>query len=105
MEKRQKAILTATVDEYIRSGEPVGSKALATVGNLNVSSATIRSQLSTLEEAGFVSRVHTSSGRVPTDKGYRFYVDSLMKMKKTSGSANLDLTSAVGNLTDDVSAV
>lgn len=76
--ERKKEILKETISEYIRTAEPVGSKVLTQKPSLNVSSATIRNELSELEKDGYLTHLHTSSGRVPTDKGYRTYVDSLM---------------------------
>lgn len=75
---RKKAILTATVSSFIHKGEPVGSKLLSEQGDLNVSPATIRNELSDLEQLGYLTQVHTSSGRIPTDKGYRLFVDGLI---------------------------
>ncbi len=75
--ERKARILTALVGHYIRTGEPVGSEALATAAGLSVSSATIRNELAALEEMGFLAQPHPSAGRVPTDLGYRHYVDSL----------------------------
>ena len=71
-------ILAAIVDEYIRTGEPVGSKALAQRDDISVSSATIRNTMAALEQEGYLDHPHTSAGRVPTFKGYRFYIDNLM---------------------------
>jgi heat-inducible transcriptional repressor len=77
LNKRQQKILKAVVNRYIMTGTPVGSKSLAQGLNLGVSSATIRNELSKLEGMGYLFQPHTSAGRVPTDLGYRFYVDSL----------------------------
>jgi heat-inducible transcriptional repressor len=74
---RKAAVLRAVVEEYVRSGEPVGSETIAEAAALGVSSATIRNELAALEELGYLSHPHTSAGRIPTDAGYRFYVDSL----------------------------
>jgi heat-inducible transcriptional repressor len=74
---RKAAVLRAVVEEYVRSGEPVGSETVAERTGLGVSSATIRNELAALEELGYLSHPHTSAGRLPTDLGYRFYVDSL----------------------------
>jgi heat-inducible transcriptional repressor len=74
---RKSAILRAVVEEYVRSGEPVGSETIAEGSGLGVSSATIRNEMAALEELGFLSHPHTSAGRIPTDAGYRHYVDSL----------------------------
>lgn len=76
---RKKAILKSLVDSYIESGEPIGSKYLADSLGFNVSSATIRNEMSELEEMGFLKQPHTSAGRIPTALGYRTYIDSLME--------------------------
>lgn len=78
MDARAMKILAAIVDEYIRTGEPVGSKLLAQKPDINVSSATIRNTMAALEQEGYLDHPHTSAGRVPTYKGYRFYIDNLM---------------------------
>src|SRR5258706_11846073 len=83
---RSKRVLAALVREYIASGEPVASSLLVTAAGLGVSSATVRSILARLEEEGFVQQPHTSAGRIPTDRGYRFYVDLLLDSKRTSRS-------------------
>lgn len=75
---RQRAILTAVVEDYINEATPVSSKGLRERYRFPVSSATIRNDLAALEEAGFLNHVYTSSGRVPTDQGYRFFVDELL---------------------------
>src|SRR6266568_2148674 len=77
LDDRKARLLRAVVHEFIQTAEPVGSKALAERYSLGISSATIRNELATLEEQGFLSHPHTSAGRVPTDQGYRYYVDSL----------------------------
>ncbi len=77
MDKRQEKILKTVVYRYITTGIPVGSKSLAETLSLGVSAATIRNELSKLEGMGYIYQPHTSAGRVPTDLGYRFYVDSL----------------------------
>lgn len=76
---RKKAILKSVVDAYIATGEPVGSKYLTTKEEFNVSSATIRNEMSELENMGYLEQPHTSAGRVPTAKGYRTYVENLME--------------------------
>lgn len=75
--ERQRLILREIVDSHIKNGEPVGSKALTNVGGREYSSATIRNEMAALEEQGYLESPHTSSGRVPTELGYRFYVDWL----------------------------
>jgi heat-inducible transcriptional repressor len=84
---RSKRVLAALVREYIESGEPVASSLLVTAAGLGVSSATVRSILSRLEEEGYVQQPHTSAGRIPTDRGYRFYVDLLLDSKRTNRQA------------------
>ena len=73
---RKAAVLHAVVEEYVRSGEPIGSETIAEGAGLGVSSATIRNEMAALEELGYLSHPHTSAGRIPTDLGYRHYVDS-----------------------------
>ena len=79
---RSKRVLAALVREYIASGEPVASSVLVTAAGLGVSSATVRSILARLEEEGYVQQPHTSAGRIPTDRGYRFYVDQLLESRR-----------------------
>src|SRR5712691_503441 len=80
--ERSKRVLAALVREYIASGEPVASSLLVTAAGLGVSSATVRSILARLEEEGYVQQPHTSAGRIPTDRGYRFYVDLLLESRR-----------------------
>src|SRR5262250_2192890 len=87
MNPRAGRVLAALVREYIESGEPVASSLLAAAVGLGVSSATVRSILSRLEEEGYVQQPHTSAGRVPTDRGYRFYVDLLLDGKRSTRAA------------------
>ena len=82
--ERKKKILAAVVDEYIRTAEPVGSKAIAQSGELHCSSATIRNELAELVAMGYLEQPHTSAGRVPTPMGYRMYVNELMQKQKLS---------------------
>jgi len=79
MDARKRRVLEALIDDYISTAEPVGSRTLARKYSLGVSSATIRNEMADLEEQGFLEQPHTSAGRVPSDKGYRYYVDELMK--------------------------
>lgn len=82
LDERKTKILEAIIRNYLETGEPVGSRTISKYGELNVSSATIRNEMSDLEDLGYIVQPHTSSGRVPTDKGYRFYVDRLMVEKE-----------------------
>lgn len=84
LDARKAAILNAVVTEYIATAQPVGSQHVVESAGVNVSSATVRSDMATLEREGFLAQPHTSAGRVPTDKGYRFFVDSL------GGATSLD---------------
>lgn len=79
---RKKKILQAIIDEYIGTAEPVGSRAISKKEDLKLSSATIRNEMADLEEMGYLIQPHTSAGRVPSDEGYRFYVNSLMQNYK-----------------------
>ncbi len=79
--EREKEVLRAVVQEYITTGGPVGSHQLSRRAEFDVSSATLRNVLADLEELGFLEKPHTSAGRVPTDQGYRFYVDTLVRLK------------------------
>jgi heat-inducible transcriptional repressor len=88
MNDRAKRVLATLVREYIASGEPVASSSLAMAAGLGVSSATVRSILARLEEEGYVQQPHTSAGRIPTDRGYRFYVDLLLESKRASRAAS-----------------
>ena len=84
---RSRRVLAALIREYISSGEPVPSSLLVSAAGLDVSSATVRNILARLELDGYVQQPHTSSGRVPTDRGYRFYVDLLLESKRTGRTA------------------
>ncbi|OPA78383.1 heat-inducible transcriptional repressor HrcA [Paenibacillus selenitireducens] len=77
--ERQRMILNAIVDDYIRSAEPVGSRSISKRGEVSYSPATIRNEMSDLEELGFLEQPHTSAGRIPSHKGYRYYVDHLVQ--------------------------
>jgi heat-inducible transcriptional repressor len=81
LNERAQLLLKALIESYIRDGQPVGSRTLSRDSGLSLSSATIRNVMADLEELGFVASPHTSAGRVPTDKGYRFFVDTLLKLK------------------------
>jgi heat-inducible transcriptional repressor len=72
---------------YLRDGQPVGSRVMSRDSGLQLSSATIRNVMADLEEWGFVTSPHTSAGRIPTDKGYRFFVDTLLQVQPLDGAA------------------
>ncbi|WAM30774.1 heat-inducible transcriptional repressor HrcA [Caldicellulosiruptor naganoensis] len=84
LDERKKRILQAVIDDYINTGEPVGSRTIAKKYIVGISSATIRNEMSDLEEMGYLEQPHTSAGRIPSDKGYRYYVDELMKVTRPS---------------------
>ena len=81
LDERKKRILEAVIEEYNLTAEPVGSTRIANSYNLGLSSATIRNEMAELEELGYLDKPHTSAGRVPSGKGYRLYVDNIMKEK------------------------
>ena len=81
LDGRKRTILTAIIQTYLETGEPVGSRTISKYTDLNLSSATIRNEMADLEELGYIVQPHTSAGRIPSDKGYRFYVDHLMEEK------------------------
>lgn len=81
LDDRARDVLRAVVQEFISSGDPVGSQQLTRRGEFEVSPATMRNVLSELEELGYLEKPHTSAGRVPTDQGYRFFVDSLLQLR------------------------
>lgn len=81
LDERKLKILQAVVRNYLESGEPVGSRTISKYTDLNLSSATIRNEMSDLEELNYIIQPHTSAGRIPTDKGYRLYVDNMMSEK------------------------
>lgn len=81
LDERKVKILNAIIRNYLETGEPVGSRTISKYTDLNLSSATIRNEMSDLEELGYILQPHTSAGRIPSDKGYRFYVDHLIQEK------------------------
>jgi len=89
LSERAQHLLRVLVESYIREGQPVGSRSLSRDSGLNLSSATVRNVMADLEEYGFVTSPHTSAGRVPTDKGYRFFVDTLLRQRQPSDVDNV----------------
>ena len=100
MEERKLSVLRAIVDEFVASQEPVGSKALAAKHSLGVSPATIRNDMAALEEQGYIAQPHTSAGRVPTDKGYRLFVDRLSQVKPLSQAERSAISQFLDNAVD-----
>ncbi|MFH1597522.1 MAG: winged-helix domain-containing protein [Patescibacteria group bacterium] len=86
MDDRKKAILSEILEEYIKSAKPIGSKAIVDKYYNDLSSATIRNEMKTLEKEGFITHPHTSAGRIPTEKGYQFYIDNFLKEKEVAKS-------------------
>lgn len=82
LDERKQKILHAIIQTYLETGEPVGSRTISKYSDLRLSSATIRNEMSDLEEMGYIVQPHTSAGRIPSDKGYRLYVDHLMQEKE-----------------------
>ena len=99
---RQHIILKAIIQNYLETGEPVGSRTLSKSTDLNLSSATIRNEMADLEDMGYILQPHTSAGRIPSDKGYRLYVDMLMADKEQELS---DLKNVVLEKSDKVDKV
>ncbi|MDD3339745.1 MAG: heat-inducible transcriptional repressor HrcA [Lachnospiraceae bacterium] len=89
LEGRKLTILKAIIQTYLQTGEPVGSRTISKYTDLNLSSATIRNEMADLEEMGFILQPHTSAGRIPSDRGYRLYVDQLVA-EKTQEVANMN---------------
>lgn len=83
LDERKFKILQAIIRNYLETGEPVGSRTISKYTDLNLSSATIRNEMADLEELGYIVQPHTSAGRIPTDKGYRLYVDNMMKEERS----------------------
>ena len=86
LDDRKLAVLRAIVEDFVSTNEPVGSKALVDRHSLDVSPATIRNDMAVLEEQGFITQPHTSAGRIPTDKGYRLFVDRLSAVRPFSAA-------------------
>lgn len=95
MDERKIKILEAIINDYINTAEPVGSRTIAKKYNLGISSATIRNEMADLEDMGYLEQLHSSSGRKPSDKGYRLYVDKLMHIQELSPQEELLIKSHV----------
>ena len=89
MDERKRSILQAIITDYISTAEPIGSRTIARKYDLGISSATIRNEMSDLEMLGFLEQPHASAGRIPSAKGYRFYVDALLSPTQNVGKGNL----------------
>ena len=102
LDNRKKQVLQAIVDDYVTTNEPVGSKTLIEKHNFTVSSATLRNEMAELEKLGLLEKPHTSAGRIPSDKGYREYVDSLMHVDDLSEREREDIASRINDSVSEV---
>ncbi len=100
LDERKLAVLRAIITDYVENSEPVGSKALVERYRLDVSPATIRNDMATLEEEGYLTQPHTSAGRIPTDKGYRLFVDRLTSVKPLSPAEKRAISTFLGGAAD-----
>jgi heat-inducible transcriptional repressor len=105
LNERAQQLLKLLVEHYIRDGQPVGSRTLSRDVGLRLSAATIRNVMADLEDHGFVSSPHTSAGRIPTDKGYRFFVDTLLKFQPLSDDKVAEIQTRLGEHADDPKAL
>src|SRR5438067_2808157 len=99
-DERRFEVLRAIVADYVSNQEPVGSKAIVDRHNLGVSSATVRNDMAALEEEGYIAQPHTSAGRIPTDKGYRQFVDRLAELKPLSEPERRAIDTVLGGAID-----
>jgi heat-inducible transcriptional repressor len=99
-DERRFQVLRAIVADYVSSNEPVASKGIVERHNLGVSSATVRNDMAALEEEGYIAQPHTSAGRIPTDKGYRLFVDRLSEVKPLSGAERRAIEAFLGGALD-----
>lgn len=101
LDERKLKILQAIIRTYLETGEPVGSRTISKYSDLNLSSATIRNEMSDLEEMGYILQPHTSAGRIPSDKGYRLYVDTMLDDKAQEvHDMKAELTEKAGKIDD-----
>ena len=100
IDERKIKILQVIINDYITTGEPVGSRTIAKKYELGVSPATIRNEMADLEELGYLEQPHTSAGRIPSSKGYRLYVDKLMKQQQLSLEEQLAIKNEIIDMLD-----
>src|SRR4051794_36929303 len=105
LEDRKLDVLRAIVEDYVSTNEPVGSKSLVDRHQLGVSPATIRNDMAALEDEGYITQPHTSAGRVPTDKGYRLFVDRLSSVKPLSSAERKAIDSFLRGAVDPAAVV
>ena len=101
MDKRSQQLLKVLINQHAKDASPIGSKTLSTHSNVDLSPASIRNIMKNLEEQGFIKSPHTSSGRIPTKKGYRYFVDSLMTHKRPSANEVHLITSELNNQSEN----
>lgn len=97
LSERKKKILQAVISDYVKTATPVGSSSVSNQYIKDLSPATIRNEMAELEKAGYITHPHTSAGRIPTDKGYRFYVDHLMKNRPITSKEKVILEEIISN--------
>ncbi len=105
LSERKMQILKTLIDDYIQTAQPVGSRTISRKHELGLSSATIRNEMADLEEMGYISQPHTSAGRVPSDKGYRFYVDHLMQVHTLAMEEIQQIRSAIESRMNEINAL
>ena len=105
LDERKKAILEAVVKEYVRTAEPIGSRAIVKKRNLGVSPATVRNEMADLEEMGFLEQPHTSSGRIPSENGFRYFVDYMMVKEQFTPEEEEYLRNMLSQKIEDISTV
>ena len=102
LNERKKIILKSIIDDYIQTAQPVGSRTIARKHELNLGSATIRNEMADLEELGYITQPHTSAGRIPSDKGYRFYVDHLMQIHGLANEEILNISKVMDDRIEEL---
>ncbi len=102
LNERKRTILKSIIDDYIESAQPVGSRTIARKHELGLGSATIRNEMADLEELGYITQPHTSAGRIPSDKGYRFYVDNLMQIHSLAQEEMIKIRKAMDERIEEI---
>lgn len=102
LNERKRAILKSIIDDYIESAQPVGSRTIARKHELGLGSATIRNEMADLEELGYITQPHTSAGRIPSDKGYRFYVENLMQEHRLAREEMIRIREAMDERIEEI---
>lgn len=100
--EREKLVLNAIVNYYLNFGDTIGSRTLVKKYGIDLSSATIRNVMADLEDMGFIAKTHTSSGRIPTDKGYKYYLDELLKVEKLTKQERENIELAYENRVNEL---